>query len=710
MKKLDKAALTELILSNISSFVNSSNVINGSDFIAVVFDIENANPKEQLQNGISAIDLGNCTNTIKDYYKIDNFIIVNLESKNNKSEKNENDKSFDLGKTNQIELYDYSGKRLNLSICKEDIKIMKYIGDAEELNIESAKDLSEQGIDVFNASDKFFNDLCHYYDNKDGKDIILNDRRTDIYQNATFCQSGCVYDGMDYELMAANCICDTNVFQINDLNNTKEEEKGKSQNINFDNLKKSFISNIFDFNYEVIFCYNLVINLKIMKANIGFYSMIIMLSLQIMVLIIYIIKGLKGIRYDIFFSSSKNKKNNLSNPPPKNKKNSKNKINIDDRNKKYNYYNEIKDNNKEKIQFMNDDLGDQKEIININDIMKNKNKKQNIFSQNNIQTLNINQKIINIKSNKKKKLAENNKLNNFKYDEEPKDINSKEQLNSKILKGKKDKQFNNKKRKLKNKKYSKNLILETKEEKYGMKNKIKSKKIISNRLSLLDDELQDMEFNEAIIYDKRSYFRMYWSFLVDSHIILGTFCTKNYLHLFVIKLSFLIFNFEINFFLNAFFYTDEYISDAYHNDGVLDFISGLPKSIYSFVATLITTNLLRMLSNSKSELQKVIKEKYNDKYYKFIINAKIKKLRNKLIIYFILVFLLGLFFSYYVSSFCAVYRNSQKYWFIGCFESFAIDSLVSFISCLFLSFIRYVGIKRKIACLYKTSNILSIFL
>ena len=139
---------------------------------------KNTNPKEQLKNGISAIDLGNCTNTIKDHYKIDNFIIINMESKNNKSEKNENDKSFDLGKTNQIELYDYSRNKLNLSICKEDIKIMKYIGDVEELNIESAKDLSEQGIDVFNASDKFFNDLCHYYDNKDGKDIILNDRRT----------------------------------------------------------------------------------------------------------------------------------------------------------------------------------------------------------------------------------------------------------------------------------------------------------------------------------------------------------------------------------------------------------------------------------------------------------------------------------------------------------------------------------------------------
>ena len=88
---------------------------------------------------------------------------------------------------------------------------------------------------------------------------------------------------------------------------------------------------------------------------------------------------------------------------------------------------------------------------------------------------------------------------------------------------------------------------------------------------------------------------MYWGFLVDSQIILGTFCTEDNLDLFVIKLSFLVFTFQISFFLNALFYTDEYISDAYHNEGVLDFLSGLPKSIYSSVATLIITNLLRML-------------------------------------------------------------------------------------------------------------------
>ena len=62
---------------------------------------------------------------------------------------------------------------------------------------------------------------------------------------------------------------------------------------------------------------------------------------------------------------------------------------------------------------------------------------------------------------------------------------------------------------------------------------------------------------------------------------------------------------------------------------------------------MITTNLLRMLSNSKSELLKIIREKQKEKKYIELINDKLRKLKIKLIIYFILVFLLGLCFFYY---------------------------------------------------------------
>ena len=96
----------------------------------------------------------------------------------------------------QIEVYDNSGRKLDLSVCEENIKVMKYIGDVtEELNMDSAMSFADQGIDVFNTKDNFFNDLCHKYDNKEGKDIIIDDRRADIYQNATFCQDGCSYKG-----------------------------------------------------------------------------------------------------------------------------------------------------------------------------------------------------------------------------------------------------------------------------------------------------------------------------------------------------------------------------------------------------------------------------------------------------------------------------------------------------------------------------------
>ena len=100
-----------------------------------------------------------------------------------------------MGKNSIIEIYDLSGRKLDISICKEDIKIMKYIGDITELDIISAMNYADIGIDVFNAKDDFFNDICYPFDNPESIDIILNDRRADIYQNATFCQDGCSYSG-----------------------------------------------------------------------------------------------------------------------------------------------------------------------------------------------------------------------------------------------------------------------------------------------------------------------------------------------------------------------------------------------------------------------------------------------------------------------------------------------------------------------------------
>ena len=390
-------------------------------------------------------------------------------------------------------------------------------------------------------------------------------------------------------------------------------------------------------------CYNLDINPKILKINMGFYFMLALILFQIIFLIIYSIKGLKSIKHFMISFKSKHKKNNLSSF-------SKN-------------YDKFK-NKKEKCikDEINIDSHEQKFILH-----------QNIFHNYNSN--------FHIKENKNERIKKHNQF--ICLD----DLNNDENIGK----------ISHKKAKRKKKIHH----IKTTNKIYT-----NEKGVINFNLFQNDEDLEDIDFEKAIIYDKRNFFKMYFAFLVDSQTILQTFCTDNYLNLFIIKLSFFIYTLQISFFLNTLFYTDEYISNAYYNNGVLDFISGLPKSIYSSIVTMITTKLLRKLSNNKDELKKLIREKRNNKNYRSLIKSKLKILKHKLIGYFIIVFILGLFFSYYVTSFCAVYRYSQKYLFFGFFESFVLDSLISIITSMILTLLRYCSIKKKIKCIYKFYNII----
>ena len=555
-----------------------------------------------------------------------------------------------------------------------------------------------------------------------------------VFKNITFCQKGCSYAGMNYELMTANCICDSSFLQSSSVNNNTNfgNKNNEEDNNTFKTLTKSFISNLFNFNFDIFKCYNLVFNLQKLRSNIGFYSMVSMFSLQIIFLFVFLIKRLNPLKMFMQIFNNYNQKLSLSSPAPKNN-NSNSNINMLDNNskehkiiethnkkikislnkikeKKQINFNDgskyIKTNSKTKYSNKySNNSSNNKETINyhqkINEKVKYDNNIYNIVYKNNIApTFNFKKSLLNISS---KKYLHQIKLETFKFTTQKKEINSESsKIKHKLYKIK----TNNKTT------FYKKIDLcnmETIEEKN--KNKIilrKNQDVI--KLLKADDNLQDMNYEQAILYDKRNYFRMYWSFLVDKQIILGTFCTENYLTLFVIKLSFLVYTFQISFFLNAFFYTEEYISDAYHNDGILDFFSGLPKSIYSLIATMIITNLLNILSNSKSDLMYIIRQKSKNKNYIHLVNRKLKQLRNKLIIYFILVFLLGTMFLYYICSFCSVYHYSQKYWFIGCLESFGIDSLMAIIICLFLALFRYLAIKKHLKCVYIIANVISSFL
>ena len=117
-----------------------------------------------------------------------------------------------------------------------------------------------------------------------------------------------------------------------------------------------------------------------------------------------------------------------------------------------------------------------------------------------------------------------------------------------------------------------------------------------------------------------------------------------------------------------------------------------------------------MLSSSKKQLLKIIKERNKKRDYLDSVNVELRKLRKKLIIYFFVIFTLGLFFLYYVTAFCAVYNNSQYFWFYGCLESLGMDFVTPFAISLIFTIFRYFALIRNNSCMYSTVGVLSLFL
>ena len=896
----------DIIFKNISNYIDPNNVINGTNFIAQIISANDVDPVVQIKNGISGLDLGDCIEVLKGQYKIpenEDLIVIEIETREDKEKNKMLDRkkdSIDLGKNIKLSICDINGNILDMSFCENEITVMKYIGDVDDIDINTAKNLAEQGIDVFNTQDAFFNDRCSKF--KSDKDIILNDRRSDLFQNVTFCGDDCLYNGMDYSLMIAKCSCNPAFIQDYDYDNLEIIDELK-KGITLNDLANSFKSEIFSVNFDVIKCYNLVFDLNILKRNKGFISNIIMFGLQLFFLIYFLTKRLKPIRNYMLVFEPFDPRIDPPNPPKlkkylrtendENKKgsiynfldiksdmaNNRNKINLSKNEKeihKSHFINELlktdkikKKKNDEESNDINDNIlvvhyenseesddsensedinknnkSNEKESQNYDDSYNNnsisnsedsknkidktlkkrysnpkiysrnnnnKNKvlnsfhifsketiipensrskykekekdKNNLYDINQLQTLTLesnensprhmhfnalNFGLFNKQKNKAIKFMEkeNGKedkkiksLNESKNDENENNYsyeisinkrrkkklnelykNQDQQTLKRFIKKKNFKkrfsvltstinlfnienEFNHKKRGevssvkfyRKNKKEENNkrnkpgiesVFQETSkktESKLNKKKQDKKDKELGNmrlkykkvNYALTYEELNDLEFQEALINDDRTYFRIFISYLLEEHIIFNTFCTDVYLELRSIKLSFLIFGYEISFFLNALFYTDEYISDTYHNNGILDFFSSLPKSIYSFIVTLVISNLLKMLSSSKRQLNKIIKEREDKKEYLEAMEKELNKLKNKLILYFIIIYILGIFFLYYVSAFCAVYQNSQTFWLFGCLESLALDFITPFIICLVLTTLRNIGLKRR---------------
>ena len=211
---------------------------------------------------------------------------------------------------------------------------------------------------------------------------------------------------------------------------------------------------------------------------------------------------------------------------------------------------------------------------------------------------------------------------------------------------------------------------------------------------LNNEEINSMEYNDAILIDKRTFCQYYFSLLLKNHIILFSFFSKNDYNLIYIKISLFFLSFSLFFTLNVLFFTDKTMHKIYESKGIYNLINQLPKIIYSSLITSIFNLIIKKLALSESniiELKNIgRRKKKNEKLLEVISCLKIK-----FNIFFVIGFVFLCFFWYYISIFCCVYINTQITLIKDTFLSFGFSLLYPFLFYLVPGLFRIPSLKSK---------------
>ena len=224
-----------------------------------------------------------------------------------------------------------------------------------------------------------------------------------------------------------------------------------------------------------------------------------------------------------------------------------------------------------------------------------------------------------------------------------------------------------------------------------------------------DFEMNNLKYEQALKLDQRSFGKMYLSFIKTKQPIYSTFFLSNDYNSKIIKICLFLFSFSLEYSINALFFHDKTMHKIYEDRGDYNLIYHIPQILYSFLISTVITKLLNCFILSEEKIANIIETKNPETETK--INNYFKKSICKLVIFFILIILFQLLFLYYLSAFCAVYRNTQGALIKDTITSFAISLFIySFLICLISCSIRYCSLRAKNknkSCLYKASGFIN---
>ena len=438
---------------------------------------------------------------------------------------------------------------------------------------------------------------------------------------------------------------DYDTKRINCICNTNINE---DESVFIEEVENNFFTYLFDMiNYKITKCYKKLYNKNNYKYNFGFYIGVFINISFIILCILYNYLGKKSIR-----------KQYISNEPNMNE--------IKEIELNFNLQN-LKMNNENNI---NKDI----DLISIN---------KNLTSISNpIQKLKIERK------NKKKKKKKRNKI---KIKSSSSNDNIKLNVNSgnvRLIKSD-----------------------ELKNDKSNISPEISSYKTKSIQSILYDNSSKFKKINynelpyiEALTKDKRNVFQIFYSlFVLKLETIQILVYPKEFTHL-SLSLSLYFFEILLDLTINSLLFSDDVFSEKYYNNGGLLFFTTNLLSISSNIISCFILYLLEKLTNQNEVLDSASKEIKNTANYLKIFIKLTSWFNKKIALFYFILFFVGLFCTYYLFIFFAIYKKIQKDLFIN----YIVGSLWSLgftvFICLCVTITRKISINKKIKRLFIISK------
>ena len=653
----DLSGIKVYVKSYINEFNYTDNHVSlysNEDYNILVY--KNSECITELNLEMPSVDFKECYTKVQLAYNITQNLVIVIVDK--------------LGENNPTTLYSFyhpiSGEKLDAETICQGISITvsenlySFLDESSPIYNQLIS-LLEQDINIFDLSDPFYTDICYDFESPTDKDIPLKDRVSVFYPNATLCDNRCTNTGINLDDMTS--ICDCSFVDITKSNIVKE-------NVILDSVFGDVFDAISESNILVMKCYKYIF--KHFTRSVGGWLCLIILIIQIgLTIFFYLYESIRLKRYvfnlteDYLSYLTRNVKkdfiniNNDANAPPK------------------------------------------KHVKIIHIVRNNKNRKNSIRKEGNIDVIRFNTQIKETKAKVKFNLDKSTLKKSNIFSIHNKNINISNKSNKELLASKN------------------NLINPLTKENDKIEKEIKNiEKAIEVKINdeffteYLATPLDDMEYDDAIFKDKRTFGVFFAETLKARQMIAYTFIAVDPLKTRGTKIMLFGLNIILYFVVNGLFFSEDYISEVYNSTEEEEFFTFFPRSINRFIyctfVSIVISYLTELFFFEEKKIASIFKREKEDKnILKEKITKLIKDISNRYLGFILTVFIIILFAFYYLLCFNYVYPKTQVEWVKSSIIIFLIMQILSFLSCLLESCFRILSFKCKSEKCYKISKLLS---